>query len=260
MPRKYAILSHMHGFTKLFSSILTSTIWREDDKTRIVWITMLALSDWHGIVNASVPGLAAVANVSLEECQHALKNLSSPDEFSRTKEHDGRRIEAIDGGWHILNYVKYRELGKAVDRAEYLKMKQREHRHGQQMSTHVNKPSTVASVSVSLPDPLGKESEGNPLPKPANGECAAMAEALKSEIRRIFKRDIGLFFPYDQEQMIVQIVNRPRWREELTEIERHKRRVGQYFAQSAGKLLHNWDDCLDQARSAPKTARQGPNI
>jgi len=30
------------GYTKLYSSIVASTMWREDDKTRIVFITMLA--------------------------------------------------------------------------------------------------------------------------------------------------------------------------------------------------------------------------
>ena len=43
----------MPGYTKLFNSILASTIWRADDKTRIVWITLLAMADKHGIVEAS---------------------------------------------------------------------------------------------------------------------------------------------------------------------------------------------------------------
>ena len=42
------------GFTKLFNTIVTSTIWQEDDKTRIVWITMLAIADASGIVGASI--------------------------------------------------------------------------------------------------------------------------------------------------------------------------------------------------------------
>ncbi len=33
------------AYTKLFHSIVTSTIWRETDPTRIVWITMLALAE-----------------------------------------------------------------------------------------------------------------------------------------------------------------------------------------------------------------------
>ena len=45
----------MHSYTKLFSSIITSTIWMEDDKTRILWITLLAMADQHGEVYSSIP-------------------------------------------------------------------------------------------------------------------------------------------------------------------------------------------------------------
>ncbi len=93
----------MTGFTKLFASIVMSTIWREDDKTRIVWITLLALSDKDGVVEGSIPGLAHVASVSIEDCERALETLQKPDKYSRSPEHDSRRIEPVYGGWLILN-------------------------------------------------------------------------------------------------------------------------------------------------------------
>lgn len=98
------------GYTKLFSSIITSTIWSEDDRTRIVWITMLALADKNGEVQGSVPGLARMACVPVEDCRASLQKLMSPDPDSRTKDDEGRRIEEIDGGWSIINFLKYREL------------------------------------------------------------------------------------------------------------------------------------------------------
>lgn len=116
----------MAGYTKLFSEIVTSTIWQEDDKTRIIWITMLALSNKYGEVSASVPGLAHTAHVKLSECEKALKKLESPDRYSRSQEYDGRRIGRIDGGFKILNYGKYRERMRSEDRKEYLRIKQAE--------------------------------------------------------------------------------------------------------------------------------------
>jgi hypothetical protein len=74
-----------------------------------VWITMMALSDPGGYVAGSVPGLAHQARVPLESCQTALEKLSASDAFSRTKEHEGKRIKVIDGGWMILNYEKHRQ-------------------------------------------------------------------------------------------------------------------------------------------------------
>lgn len=116
----------MAGYTKLFSEIVTSTIWQEDDKTRIIWITMLALSNKYGEVSASVPGLAHTAHVKLTECEKALKKLEAPDRYSRSQEYDGRRIGRIDGGFKILNYGKYRERMRSEDRTEYLRIKQAE--------------------------------------------------------------------------------------------------------------------------------------
>jgi hypothetical protein len=97
-------------FTKLFSSITASTIWAARDQTRILWITMLAMADQHGRVWASVPGLANIARISIPDCETALAELQAPDKYSRTKDHDGRRIEPIDGGWRLLNHAKYRAI------------------------------------------------------------------------------------------------------------------------------------------------------
>lgn len=95
-------------FTKLDSGITDSTIWRASDTTRIVWITMLAMADQNGYVGASVPGLADRARVPLEACLSALEAFKAPDPWSRTTDHEGRRIADADGGWMLLNHAKYR--------------------------------------------------------------------------------------------------------------------------------------------------------
>ena len=108
----------MNNFTKLSSAIVTSTIWQEDNPTRIVWVTMLATADACGRVEGSIPGLAHIARVTVEECERALDRLMSPDPYSRTKDREGRRVEEIDGGWRILNYAKYRERRDPEKRKE----------------------------------------------------------------------------------------------------------------------------------------------
>ena len=102
----------MSGYTKLFSTLPLSTIWKEPNETRIVWITMLALANMDGTVDSSIPGLADLARVDLDKCEAALKTLMSPDKYSRTKTDEGRRIKEIDGGWLILNHAKYRDTLK----------------------------------------------------------------------------------------------------------------------------------------------------
>lgn len=94
-------------FSLLWGKILRSSIWLESKETRIVWITMLALKDKDGLVLGSLRGLAHTARVEPEECAEAIQKFLSPDPDSSTPGDDGRRIEVVPGGWHILNHEKY---------------------------------------------------------------------------------------------------------------------------------------------------------
>jgi len=118
----------MAGYTKLFESILDSTVWGESNETRLVWITMLAMRNKNHMVEAAVPGLARRARVSIEDTEKALKKFSSPDPYSRTKDFEGRRIREVDGGWLILNGENYRNRLNMDERREYQRIKQAEYR------------------------------------------------------------------------------------------------------------------------------------
>ena len=104
------------GFTKLFASLIHSTVWRADMHVKVVWITLLAMADRRGQVWASLPGLADASRVSFAQCQDALNILSSPDAYSRTKANEGRRIRDIEGGWEIINYLKHRAMRDEEER------------------------------------------------------------------------------------------------------------------------------------------------
>lgn len=156
------------GFTKLFSSIVTSTIWQEDDKTRIVWITLLALADAQGRVEGSVPGLAHVAHVGLGECEHALERLSSPDIYSRTKDFEGRRIENIDAGWRILNYQKYRDRRDPDKRREQTREAVRRHRDRRRSGQRC-KPNVSQCKPKKAQAEAEAEAENNPPMSPQGG-------------------------------------------------------------------------------------------
>lgn len=80
---------------------------------------MLAMADKNGRIWSSIPGLANRARVSIQEAEEALETFLSPDPYSRTPEHEGRRIEPIDGGWALLNHAKYRALRDSEERKEY---------------------------------------------------------------------------------------------------------------------------------------------
>lgn len=116
--RRRTVRRMAETFVKLFGSILDSTIWAEDSDTKVVWVTLLAMSDQNGYVGASVPGLSARSGVPIPKIEEALAKFLAPDPYSRSQEHEGRRIVKVDRGWELLNYQKFRELRDKEKRRE----------------------------------------------------------------------------------------------------------------------------------------------
>jgi len=128
------------GYTKLFSSILLSTVWREPDHVRLTWIALMALADERGEVRSSVPGLADVTRVTRAQLDDALERLAAPDPDSTNPAHEGRRIERADGGWRLLNHGYYKRLMSLEDRRQ--KDAERQRRHRSRSVTHVTEVTT----------------------------------------------------------------------------------------------------------------------
>jgi len=118
----------MAGYTKLFSKILNSSIWNEDDKTRILWVTILAMSDQHGYVEASAGALAHQARITRDEFDASILKLESPDPDSSSDDYEGRRVSKVDGGWIVLNYTKYRSKLLNTKENEQARERMRKHR------------------------------------------------------------------------------------------------------------------------------------
>lgn len=118
----------MNGFVKLFSDIIYSSVWQESNETRLVWITLLAMADRDGMVRAIPEAIAQAARVTQESCDNAILKFLAPDERSRSQEFDGRRMKRVDGGFLLLNYMKYRRKLSADERREYKRIKQAEYR------------------------------------------------------------------------------------------------------------------------------------
>src|SRR6266542_644742 len=168
-------------FTKLFSSITESTIWCEDSDTRVVWVTMLAMSDKYGRVWASIPGLAKRASVSLSSTESALSKFLAPDKYSRSNTYDpaeeGRRIKPIQGGWKLINYPHYRGLRDEDERRAYKAEWARKNREkqrisrGQQMWTN---STNVDSSGHSAEAEADKSNTNPPLPPPPSRSKVAL--------------------------------------------------------------------------------------
>lgn len=149
----------MGGFTKLFSRILVSSVWSESNETRIVWITLLALTGPDGIAKITIPGLSRLAAIAMPETKEALRVLSSPDAYSRTVENEGRRIKEVRDdagnlvGFFLHNYAKHR----AVDATSAERQKRFRLNRNSNARQKSEEQKTETSTSTDLVAPAGAQ-------------------------------------------------------------------------------------------------------
>lgn len=122
------------AFVKLDSAILTSTLWPQRD-CREIFITALLMAEpfearqpmkqievdsleftgyeipagWYGMVPSAGVGIIRLAGIKQSAGLEALRKLGSPDLESRSQDFEGRRMIRVDGGFILLNFIKYRE-------------------------------------------------------------------------------------------------------------------------------------------------------
>ena len=115
-------------YVKIHTNLLTSSLWACDAQTCKTWITLLVLCDQNGFVEATAPGIATLSHTPLERTREILESFQSPDPDSRTPDNDGRRIEKINGGFLVLNYLKYRAIVDPAKVRELTRLRVAAHR------------------------------------------------------------------------------------------------------------------------------------
>ena len=103
----------MNTYAPIFSLIVDSSIWCEDDAICKVWITMLALKDADHIVRLSAFQIGKRCNKSEQEILDAFLVLASPDRKRvEPQQFEGRRIQKVPDGWLVLNGEKYKRMAQ----------------------------------------------------------------------------------------------------------------------------------------------------
>lgn len=188
-------------FTKLFSSLTTSSIWNEDNDTRILWITLLAMADKTGYVAASLGGLAHEARLSKEACEKSLKILTSKDDDSRSKEFEGKRLAIVDGGFLVLNYAKYRSIRSEEERREYMANYMREYRKQNVNKRKQCKPQLAKAEAEA-------EAEEN-----SEGEILSKKKAADDFARSLVKVDTSAYYLSEIPQSLNTAEFRALWKD-----------------------------------------------
>lgn len=140
------------AFVKLDCGILNSTLWVAREP-RDVFITALLMASphevlepmpqfhvrsleptgfvvapgWYGFIQAAGPGIVRMAMAEQQAGMDALEKLGAPDPESRSSDFEGRRLVRVDGGYIVLNFMKYRDKDMgAADRMKRYRQRMRE--------------------------------------------------------------------------------------------------------------------------------------
>jgi hypothetical protein len=118
-------------YVKMFKSIFDGSLYGQFEPT-VVFMAMLVIAEREGIVDMTIPAIAARCGYPEDIVRRGIAELEKPDPQSRTPDEEGRRIirleETRDWGWRITNYEKYEKIRSAEERREYFKLKKREQR------------------------------------------------------------------------------------------------------------------------------------
>jgi hypothetical protein len=162
-------------FVKLDTHLLDSTLWIDAHASR-VFLTALMMAEpwdsttpmeqlevrslektgfvvppgWYGFIPAAGIGIIRRAMLSDEDGYTALEALASADPESRSPEFEGRRLVRIDGGFVVLNFMKFRDRDYgAADRMRRL----RERKKGENVRPNV----TAVPPNVTQAETEGRE-------------------------------------------------------------------------------------------------------
>ena len=117
-------------FVKLFNQILDSSI-ADDRRLRHFFTDILLCSDAQGYVMMTEAAISRRIGTTIEEVTWGLAELMKPDPRSKTPDHEGRRIEAVEGsgyGWRVINFETYKSLRSNEDMRDKTKERVRRSR------------------------------------------------------------------------------------------------------------------------------------
>ena len=175
-------------FAKLFSRITESSLMEESVQVRYTFVMMLAIADPEGYVIGTDVAIARRINVPLGNFEDSISVLMAPDPHSNSKEFEGRRIiiSNCERGYHVVNYVNYRDTKDPIERRKYMRDYMQKRRSKNDQLTHVNfgKPiltHATAEAEAEAEEQTTIKEKGNSAKSPflQNQEFAGVAAAFR---------------------------------------------------------------------------------
>jgi hypothetical protein len=240
------------SYSKLHSSVVSSSLWSQPDPVRLLFVTLLALADQDGVVYGSKSGLSRIAVIKPEDVDRAWEILQSPDpescDIERAPENEGRRIEKVSGGYRLLNFTYYRNLRNDDERRA-------SNRVAQERFRAKSKPPSSPVITSHPPSPLSAQAEAEAeaeaetktgpvatLPPSAGASAAAFEDFWQAYPRKVGKADARRWWTkHKPTPATVEAMGRTlAWQ---TQSEQWLREGGQFIPHPATWLNQGrWDD------------------
>jgi hypothetical protein len=157
------------GYTPVFRSVFDGTLHGKWPQTG-VWLALLAMVDRHGQIDRSPQAIASDIGIDVPTLLSCIAEFCEPDVMSRTRDHDGRRLELIDPerpwGWKVLNHGKYREKARLESKnaREVEAGKNKERMDYRKTAGHRRSPPDTAADRPLKPNQTKQEKEGADAP------------------------------------------------------------------------------------------------
>jgi hypothetical protein len=199
-------------FVKLDTSILDSTLWLDTAASR-VFITALCMAQpydlaepmaqlevrslkptgfvvpagWYGFIAAAGIGIIRRSMLGDAEGYAALEALGRADSESRSPEFEGRRLVRVDGGYIVLNFMKFRDRDYgAADRMRRLRERKKSETvtpNAANVRRNVTQAECRGQRAVLTAAPLSAASADDPLTAAQVVGKGKSAEPLSSTLR-----------------------------------------------------------------------------
>ena len=155
-----------------------------------MFTNLLAHADKMGQVDIHPRAIAEEVGLSVDQVRAALDELESPDPESRSPEEEGRRIIRLDEhrawGWHVVNYIKYRDIKSEDERREQNRLAQERWREKNKQRNQPSAPVSKAKRQSASAKALSAESAHTDV---------ALALALDSDAKKGQKPSTGASLP-----------------------------------------------------------------
>ena len=159
------------SYFPLDRELLTSSMWSDASPAALkVWFyLLLSANPRDGIVRDTVPAMAQRCGLTVDEVEEILNWLEQPDSYSRTLDHDGRRIERGLDGIRLITYIKHRDRDYSTARVRKFRARQKA-REAEPERNGVKRRSTVTETTDTDTDTEIKSSSSNPKTEPQKAE------------------------------------------------------------------------------------------